>query len=168
MPGTRARNKKGSVYLLVNVIENLDLKASQSDVWRLLRDTERLGALIPGVESISRIEEAERESYAGVVTEKVGPFKVTLNMEIEFTEIVESSFLKGSIKGQDKHKLSRATGTVSVTLNSTADNTQMQFEVVVEVLGKLATLGSTVIRRRVNELFGEFARRFELQFEVAA
>lgn len=154
--------------MLVNVTENLDLKASQSDVWRLLRDTQRLAALIPGVESVSKIEEAERESHAGVVTEKVGPFKVTLNLEVEFTEIVEASFLKGSVKGHDKHKLSRATGTISVTLTSTAGNTQMQFEVAVEVLGKLATLGATVIRRRINDLFGEFARRFESEFGVAA
>jgi carbon monoxide dehydrogenase subunit G len=43
----------------------------------------------------------------------------------------------------------------------------MEFEVAVEVLGKLATLGASVIRRKVNELFSEFGRRIRAEFEVA-
>lgn len=156
--------------MLVNITEHLELSAGTAAVWSLLRDTARLGALIPGVESVSPLEpgEAGQERYAGVVTEKVGPFKVTLNLEVEFSEIVDQSILKGSVRGQDKMKLSRATGSIAVALSKLSDTTTaMQFDVSVEVLGKLATLGSTVIRRRVNELFAEFARRFQAAVEVS-
>ncbi|HEV2688942.1 MAG TPA: SRPBCC domain-containing protein [Bryobacteraceae bacterium] len=151
----------------MNVAENLDLPAGQPEVWKLLRDVQRLAGLVPGVQTVAAIESSDAESYAAQVTEKVGPFKVNFNLEIHLTEIVETSLLKGNVKGVDGTKASRATGSVRVSLSPLESGTRMEFEVAMEVLGKLATLGASVIRRRVDELFREFGRRVRAEFEVA-
>jgi uncharacterized protein len=159
--------------VLLNVTEKLELNSPQTSVWQLLRDTERLARLVPGVQSVERIESSDmdssdKEAYRVQVMEKVGPFKVTMKLEIGVTETVEPSVLSATVKGGDAIGMSRATGAVRVELNPSASGTSMSFHVNVEVLGKLATLGAPVIRRRVTELFSEFGRRVVAEFPVAA
>jgi uncharacterized protein len=154
--------------VLLNVTENLELAATGGDVWRLLRDTERLARLVPGVQIVERIESPDKEAYRVQLTEKVGPFKVTMKLEVAVTEAVELEALGATVKGGDSTGLSRATGTVRVELTSAAGATTMRMLVNVEVLGKLAALGASVIRRRVAELFKEFGQRVVAEFGVAA
>ena len=45
------------------------------------------------------------------------------------------------------------------------DITQVKFYANIEVLGKLAGLGASPIRRRTDQHFSEFARRIEQQFQ---
>ena len=44
----------------------------------------------------------------------------------------------------------------------------MHFEASVEILGKLATLGAVPIRRRTTQVFAEFAKNIQGQFEAGA
>ena len=150
--------------MLLNVVEDLHLEADREEVWRLLRDTQRLAGLLPGVESVTPLAGASGESYAAKVIEKVGPFKVSLNLELQVTETVELEMLKATLRGGDAVGMNRMSGSLQAALAPGPGGTEMHFEASVEVLGKLATLGATVIRRRTTELFAEFARRIQAQF----
>ena len=46
--------------------------------------------------------------------------------------------------------------------------TQMHFEASIEILGKLATLGAVPIRRRTTQVFAEFAKNIQGQFEAGS
>jgi carbon monoxide dehydrogenase subunit G len=156
----------------LSVTENLQLFAEAEEVWRLLRDTSRLTGLLPGVESVTMLTNATGEAYAAKVAERVGPFKVTMNLEIQVTEMVERELLKATVKGGDSLGMNRVSGTIQVALKSTDASasqagqglTVMRFEAAVEVLGKLATLGAPVVRRKTADMFAEFARRIQGQF----
>jgi uncharacterized protein len=152
--------------VLLNVTENLELSAGGADVWRLLRDTERLARLVPGVQSVEPIESPGKEAYRVRVMEKVGPFKVTMNLEVAVAETLELEVLGATLKGGDTGRLSRTTGTLRVALTPSDAGTSMRIIVNVEVLGKLAALGAPVIRRRVTELFNEFGQRVVAEFGV--
>jgi len=152
--------------VLLNVTEILEIGAAQAEVWRLLNDTPRLAALVPGVEEAVRIEGSEKEAYRVRVTEKVGPFKVTMKLEVTVTERAEPSILGAAVKGGDAMGMGRATGSIGVTLAPLESGTALTLTVNVEVLGKLATLGAPVVRRRVTELFGEFGRRVVAEFQT--
>src|SRR5579863_3463381 len=145
--------------MLVNLSENLELAAPPDDVWKVLRDTPRLAGLLPGVESVKALDEAGVEAYAATVHDKIGPFKVTLNLEIRVAEAVEPSLLRASLKGLDSGGANRVSGSMQVALAPSAEGTStgMRFEANVEVLGKLATLGAVPMRRRTAQLFAEFA-----------
>lgn len=151
--------------MLLNVTENLELAAGIEDVWRLLRDTGRLAKLVPGVQSVERIDAVDREAYRVQVMEKVGPFKVTMKLEIGVSEAIEPAVLGATVKGGDAMGMSRATGTLRVELTPSAGGTAMSFTLNIEVLGKLAALGGPVIRRRVAELFNEFGKSVVAEFE---
>ncbi len=150
--------------MLVRLQEDLHLDAPPEEVWKLLRDTSRLTALLPGVESVTCVGEPGAEAYAAKASEKIGPFKVTLNLEVRITEAEEPSLLKAALKGADSLGLNRVTGSLQVTLSPATPGTQMHFEAHVEVLGKLATLGAVPMRRRTTESFAEFARNIQGQF----
>jgi len=151
--------------MLLKLTEELTLNASIDEVWRLLRDTPRLTALLPGVENVAPLDKESVEAYAAKVTEKIGPFKITMNLELRVTEAVEPSLLKAAIKGADSMGLNRITGAMQVALSPASSGTQMHFEASIEILGKLATLGAVPIRRRTTQAFAEFAQNIQGQFE---
>jgi carbon monoxide dehydrogenase subunit G len=153
--------------MLLKVSEELNLGASQDEAWKLLRDTLRLAALLPGVEKVTPLDEPGAEAYQAKASDKIGPFKVALNLEIRVTEVREPHSLKASIKGSDSIGLNRITGSLHITLIPALPAAQMRFEADIEILGKLATLGAAPIRRRVTEKFAEFARNIQAQFAPA-
>jgi carbon monoxide dehydrogenase subunit G len=154
--------------MLLKLAEELALNAPIDEVWRLLRDTPRLTGLLPGVENVAALNEEGVEAYAARVNEKVGPFKLTMNLEVRVAEAVEPSLLKAGIKGADSLGLNRITGSMQIELKPASSGTQMRFEASIEILGKLATLGAVPIRRRTTQAFGEFAQNIQGQFATGA
>jgi carbon monoxide dehydrogenase subunit G len=150
--------------MLLKFTEKLPTNAPIDEVWKLLRDTPRLTGLLPGVENVAALSEAGVEAYAARVSEKVGPFKVTMNLEVRVTEIIEPSLLKAAIKGGDAIGMNRITGSMQVGLNTAPSGTLMHFEASIEILGKLATLGAAPIRRRTTQAFAEFVQKIHEQF----
>jgi carbon monoxide dehydrogenase subunit G len=148
----------------MNLTEDLPLDASPEEVWKLLRDTQRFAGFLPGVESVARSNNEAAEEYTAKVSEKVGPFKVTLNLAVRVTETIEPSQLKAAIKGADSLSLNRITGSLQVALRPSPGGTMMHFEASIEVLGKLATLGAIPIRHRTTESFAAFAKNIQGQF----
>ena len=152
--------------MLMKLTEELPLDASIEEVWNLLRDTPRLTRLLPGVENVAPLSEEGVEAYAANVSEKIGPFKITMNLEVRVTEAIAPIQLKAAIKGADSMALNRITGSMQVSLRPASPGTQMQFEASIEILGKLATLGAVPIRRRTAQAFAEFAQNIQAQFAV--
>jgi carbon monoxide dehydrogenase subunit G len=161
---TGARDVGTEEEMLLKLIEDLALSASVEEVWKLLRDTARLTGLLPGVESVAPLAAEGTEAYNAKVSEKIGPFKIIMNMEVRVTEIAEPSLLKATLRGADTMGLNRVTGSMQIALSPAACGTQMRFEASIEVLGKLATLGAVPIRRRTTDLFTQFAKNIREQF----
>jgi carbon monoxide dehydrogenase subunit G len=154
--------------VLLKLAEELPLNAPVDQVWKLLRDTPRLTGLLPGVENVVPLKEDGSEAYGASVSEKIGPFKITMNLEVRIAELIEPSLLKASLKGGDSMGLNRMTGSMQVALSAAPCGTQMHFEASIEVLGKLATLGAVPVRRRTTQLFAEFAKQIQGQFPADA
>ena len=150
--------------MLVNFSQTVTLAATQQDAWNLLRDMKRLAALIPGVESMLPVD---NEKYVTTVVERVGPFRLSLNLEIRIVQAIEPSLLKAELSGTDSYGQNRLSGTLCADLKASSAETVLSMDSRVEVTGKLATLGAAPIRRRANELFAQFAERLQGQFSTA-
>src|ERR1700683_939103 len=80
-PGTSGDGKIVAGHaMLLKLAEELPLTASIEEVWRLLRDTSRLTGLLPGVENVAPLQVEGIEGYTASVSEKIGPFKITMNL----------------------------------------------------------------------------------------
>jgi carbon monoxide dehydrogenase subunit G len=159
--------------MLVSFNQTLTVAATQRDAWNLLRDANRLADLIPSIESIApATTDAVREAQAGLpekylahVVERVGPFRLSLNLEVRIVKAVESSLLQAELTGTDRNGQNRLSGTLRAELKETSPaETVLSMDSSMEVTGALATLGAAPIRRRANELFGQFTERLQSRF----
>src|SRR2546428_6690399 len=96
--------------MLVNFHGTWTPARTQQDAWNLLRDTKRLAALIPGVESVVPVDV---EKHVARVVERVGPFRLSLNLEVRIVQAVEPSLLRAELSGVDPFGQNRLSGTVS-------------------------------------------------------
>ncbi len=97
--------------MLVNFSQTLTLAATQQDAWNLLRDMKRLAALIPGVESMLPVDQ---EKYAATVVERVGPFRLSLTLEVRIVQAIEPSLLKAELSGTDSYGQNRMNSSPSL------------------------------------------------------
>jgi len=160
--------------MLVSFTQTLTLAATQQDVWNLLRDTKRLAALIPGIKDIAQVgvDGGDRgdaqEKHVARVVERIGPFRLSLNLEVRIVQAVEPFLLQAELNGADHLVQNRLSGTLRAELKETASaGTLLSMDSSVEVTGKLAALGAAPIRRRANELFTQFADCLQGQFSPA-
>src|SRR5260370_10428334 len=100
--------------MLVNFSQTLTLAATQQDTWNLLRDVKRLALLIPGVQSMVPVDVDGGDRNAGLqekhvarVVERVGPFRLSLNLEVRIVQAVEPSLLHAELSGTDLHRQNR-------------------------------------------------------------
>ncbi len=154
----------------VTLTHSVTLGVPREQSWKFLRDTEQLAALIPGVETVTRLPRNEKSSerYSVQIVEKVGPFRLKLNQEVAVVEAVERSLLRAELSGADSRGGNRVSGTLLAELKAVEScNTLLAFDSSVEVLGRLASQGAVPIRRPATELFAQFADRVKGKFPVA-
>ena len=149
----------------VTVNKSLQLDTPVQNVWTLFRDVDRFARLVPGVTDIQVEKEGDQEKYIARLVDKVGPFKIEMTVEIKLVQMVTDQLLEAQLTGFDGGGKNRMKGNLQAKLSQLEnDKTQVEFSANIEVLGKLASLGASPIRRRTDQHFSEFARRIEQQF----
>ena len=149
----------------VTVNKSLQLDTPVQNVWTLFRDVDRFARLIPGVSDIQVEKEGDQEKYIARLADKVGPFKIEMTVEIKLVQMVTNQLLEAQLTGFDGGGKNRMKGHLQAELSQLEnDKTQVEFTANIEVLGRLASLGASPIRRRTDQHFSEFARRIEQQF----
>ncbi len=149
----------------VTVNKSLQLDTPVQNVWTLFRDVDRFARLVPGVTDIQVEKEGDQEKYIARLVDKVGPFKIEMTVEIKLVQMVTEQLLEAQLTGFDRGGKNRLKGNLQAELSQLEnDKTQVEFSANIEVLGRLASLGASPIRRRTDQHFSEFARRIEQQF----
>ncbi|MBI4483624.1 MAG: SRPBCC family protein [Acidobacteria bacterium] len=128
-------------------------------VWRLLRDVGQLSALLPGVTNLKTV--AEDREYVAALADRVGPFKLELELRVEVEQIEEPRLLKARVTGVDGKGQNRIKGVLTAELISEGGGTRLDLAGDFEILGRLVSLGATPIRRRANERFSEFVQHIK-------
>lgn len=143
--------------MLLDVTKVTEVTAGPAEAWALVRDVPRLARCIPGVSDL-RMTEADR-TFAAVVEDRLGPFRIRVPLTIELRSVEAPHRLSAALVGNEAAGQARVRGTLDASLEPSGTGTRMSFAVQMEVLGRLATLGAAPMRRRVDEIFGEFVRR---------
>jgi carbon monoxide dehydrogenase subunit G len=149
---------------IMRVEREITIDAPRQVVWNFLWDVPRLAACIPGAREVSTIEEGRR--YAAVVGEKVGPFKVEVPLAIEVLEVQAPERLRARAGGRDAAVDGLVKVELEVALSPAELGTNLKLAADINVLGKLGTLGHSVIVRKGTDIVDRFAAAVRAQLEA--
>lgn len=143
------------------------LQLPRQTVWDALNDPEVLQACIPGCESFDK---ADENAYDATVNAKVGPVKAKFKGRVSLKELNPPESYTMSFEGQGG-QAGFAKGEASVQLDEVDGGTRVGYDVHANVGGKLAQLGSRLVKgaaeKTANEFFENFARHMGAGEEAA-
>jgi carbon monoxide dehydrogenase subunit G len=147
----------------VKVEREIQIAADREKVWAFLWDVPRLAACIPGAQEARELEPGKR--YAAVVAERVGPFRVKFPLEIEVLEATAPERLRARAGGRDAAVDGLVKVDLDVSLADAGGGTALRLIADIAVLGKLGTLGHSVIVRKSSDVIDRFAGELRRQLE---
>ena len=132
------------------------LNIKKEIVWQALNDTNILKRCIPGCESF----EKESDTIFNVTaTNQIGPMNATFSGKINLTNIQKNQSY--TLSGEGQSSVGFANGSADVILSEENESTTLNYEVNVNVGGKIAQLGSRLIdgvaKKMTDYFFGRFA-----------
>lgn len=150
----------------MRVERDIQIAADREKVWAFLWDVERLAACIPGARDARTVEPGKR--YTAVVAERVGPFRVQVPLAIEVLEAAAPERLRARAGGRDAGVDGVVKVDLDVTLAPAGAGTALRLIADIAVLGKLGTLGHSVIVRKSSDVVDRFAGELRRQLESPA
>ncbi|OJU06967.1 MAG: carbon monoxide dehydrogenase [Rhizobium sp. 63-7] len=146
----------------VEIKDEHKIDASVEQVWAALNDPDVLQICIPGCE---RLEKSTDTDMAATVVLKIGPIKARFEGSVQLCDL--NPPFSYTIVGEGKGGVAGfAKGTADVILTEQADGgTLLQYNVKVDIGGKIAQLGSRLIDSTARKLSAQFFSKFVSSLE---
>ncbi len=139
--------------------DEVQIPLDRNTVFQALNDPEILKQSIPGCEEIKSHSDTELEA---TVVVKFGPVKASFNSNVELDPSAGPEKFKLNGSG-DAGVAGFAKGGADVKLTENAEGTLLNYEVNIDISGKLAQVGSRLIEGTSKRL----AKKFFVNFEEA-
>ena len=138
----------------MEVADSFVAPSSPAETWEFFWDLSRVGKCLPGCEEITRLSDT---SYRLRMTQRVGPFKVAMDVNMNVDEVEEGRRIVASGEGKDRMgnrlQIKRLAAELS---EAPAGGTQVAYMIEFNLYGKLASMGNAAIKRKVEETRAEF------------
>ncbi|MBW3536862.1 MAG: SRPBCC family protein [Actinobacteria bacterium] len=122
--------------------------------WVVLTDVPRIAPCLPG----AQLKEVDGEDYKGVVKVKVGPISAQYAGVARFVEKDESAGRAVlSAEGRDTRGAGNARATITATLAADGGGTQVTVVTDLDVTGRVAQFGRSVLADVSTKLMEQFA-----------
>jgi carbon monoxide dehydrogenase subunit G len=129
--------------------------AGPDDSWKVLTDVPRLVSWVTIVDQAKEL--AYLESYTAVLMDKLGPFKLRADLDITVSEVEVGRRIRVRANGEDRQVASRIGVDALLTLDPAEDgHTRVRVTGTYEVVGRVATLGSGMIKQKAAKIIDEF------------
>ncbi len=134
------------------------IPAPRDTVWQALNDPDVLRASIPGCEELNLVSDNE---LTAKVTAKIGPVKQKFNGDV-FLENVNAPH-SYTLRGEGKGTAGFAKGAADVQLEDDGGETVLRYQAHADVGGKLAQLGSRLVKGSAQKMADDFFSNFVAQ-----
>ena len=132
------------------------LNLKKEDIWKALNDPNILKQCIPGCENFDKINNTH---FSVTATNQIGPMNATFSGDVNLSNIKENESY--TLSGEGQSSVGFANGSAEVKLLEQDGVTTLNYEVDVNVGGKIAQLGSRLIngvaKKMSDYFFGRFA-----------
>ncbi len=140
----------------MKLVGSYTLNAKKEFVWKALNDADILKQCIPGCDSFIKINNNTFEASA---TNQIGPMNATFAGTVTLSNIKENESY--TISGKGHSSVGFANGSADINLIQTDGVTKLNYEVNIDIGGKIAQLGSRLIdgvaKKMSDYFFGRFA-----------
>ena len=134
-------------------------------VWLVMVDIARIASCIPGCEQVEERERLAR--YDALLKQRIGPFKLEVPAKITVEEHREPSLVRARASGADKFTRTTLGVELEVVLAPLdGAGCTLSVHARLQVAGRLASLGYSTIKKKAEENFIEFERRFRGELEA--
>ncbi|MCC6176990.1 MAG: hypothetical protein IT305_16895 [Chloroflexi bacterium] len=151
--------------MLLELSRVVDVGAAPPAAFAFIRDVPRLTGCVPNVADLRALDADRR--YAATVSDKLGPFRLSVPIEIDVRDVEDGRRIVAGLTGADNKGQARVKGDLQATVEPHDNGSRVALGMRLEVLGRLASLGALPMRRRADELFAEFARRLQAELGAA-
>ena len=134
------------------------IPANPLKVWDFLIDMENVSRCLPGVESMTPLDE---DSYEGIFKIRVGPIALKLKGTLRVEERDRDNWHVGMrVSAKDRRLGGGVRAHLEVDLvEKGSDETQLSVTLESHVLGKIGEFGQPVMRKKTDAILREFARQ---------
>jgi uncharacterized protein len=140
----------------MELVDQFDVPSTPDQVWALFWDLPRVAMCLPGCESIEAVDDM---TYKARLEQKVGPFKVAMDIDLGVNDMQEGERVVVSGSGKDRMGNRLKLTKLALELAESPAGTDVSYVIDFTLYGKLAALGSSVIKRKAEEMRIEFTKR---------
>ena len=123
--------------------------------WAVLTDVGQVASWVTIAHDVKEIERLA--AYTAVLQDKLGPFKLRALLDIRVEVLEEGRQVRMRASGKDVQINSQITVDATLSLRPTDDGgTVVSTEGTYQVVGRVATMGAGVIRKKADKILEEF------------
>ena len=140
----------------MELTDRFTVHADSATVWALFWDLPRIAGLLPGCEGVDVIDDTH---YRAHVAQKVGPFKVAMDIDLEVLESEAEKRVVLSGGGHDRLGNRLSLHRLALELApAAAGATEVSYSIDFTLYGRMASLGGSVVKRKAEDMRVEFTR----------
>lgn len=130
--------------------------------WAVLTDVAQVASWVTIAHDVQEIERLAK--YTAVLQDKLGPFKLKALLDIRVEVLEEGRRVRMRASGKDVQINSQITVDATLSLRPAEDGgTVVGTEGTYQVVGRVATMGAGVIRKKADKILEEFFSNAEAE-----
>jgi uncharacterized protein len=124
--------------------------------WSLLREP---GAVLSWFSIVGDVREVDPPvRYAATLADRLGPFRLTAQLDVTIEWDDAGRSLRGIGRGEDRQISSRIAVDVTVGVRDVPDGCVVEISGAYEITGRPAALGASSIKKKVRRILDEFVQ----------
>jgi carbon monoxide dehydrogenase subunit G len=134
--------------------QSLQVRSSLEDCWNVITDAQQVAGWVSVVNTVVEVEPLE--TYTAVLEDSFGPFKLHADIKVQVTELVDRKSIRFEGNGQDRTVGTTIGVDARMELEPSESGTVIRVEGKYQVLGSVATMGGSTIRKKADTIIEEF------------
>ena len=142
--------------------QTAQIPVAREPLWNFLMDVPKVAKSLPGVESVSKIDDTTCE---GTLTVRVDPIKLNLQGKIILEEQNKNAW-RAALRAEAKDRMAAGAVNGKTTMNLkeiSANLTELVVDTDVNILGKIGEFGQPIIRKKADSMLKEFVDNIKKQ-----
>jgi len=139
---------------------SLEVQSSPEECWDVITDVQQIADWVSVVHEVVEVEPLE--SYTAILEDSFGPFKLHADIKVQVTELVDRKSIRLEGNGQDRTVGTTIGVDARMALEPSEGGTIIRVDGSYQVLGSVATMGGSTIRKKADTIIEEFFAAAEM------